>query len=253
MNTQPQQTDIDPETLQRPEGNDIVSNYQVHDVGEAYFTGRLNERGFLVEEWGLDDRHNDEGLVFDNKMDLRLWEPLDGQVTPPQDAPDKLGSREDTTTVYSGDGGEWELCGVADVKTKTNEDWFGVFNLRHLTHYSQWADWYGADSGSASPPAESDNSTDENVPVFIYFTMVDNENKRVHAPNGLVEIPSNWDFAALADHYDRDSDFSLSYQELTDHATNCPIVGRAFTAPDRNVVVSVADEIDPSVAVDSFV
>jgi len=74
--------------------------------------------------------------------------------------------------------------------------------------------------------------------------MVDGEDKRVHAPNGLVEVPSEWDFEALADHYNRDSSFSLSYEELTDHANRCPIVGRAFTAPDRNIVVSVADEVD---------
>ena len=235
MKTQPQQTDINPDTLQRPEGNDLLSNYTYHDAGEAYLTGRLNERGFLIEEWGLDDRYNDDGLVFDNKMDLRLWEPLDGQMAPPQNAPDKLGSREANSTEYVGaseqfdlgtNSGVWELRGVADVKTKTNEDWFGVFNLRHLTHYAQWAEWY------------------ENVPVFIYFTMVDGEDKRVHAPNGLVEVPSEWDFEALADHYNRDSSFSLSYEELTDHANRCPIVGRAFTAPDRNIVVSVADEVD---------
>jgi predicted ATP-dependent serine protease len=52
--------------------NSLLTNYSKHDIGEAHLTGRIKQRGFQVENWGIDQRHDDSGLIFDNKMDLRL-------------------------------------------------------------------------------------------------------------------------------------------------------------------------------------
>jgi len=80
---------VDPDELQREEWNSLLNNYDKHDVGEAYFTGRMHQIGLQVEHWGIDMRHDQDTLIFDDKMDLRLWEPLAGQGVPgtwPSDA-----------------------------------------------------------------------------------------------------------------------------------------------------------------------
>lgn len=235
------QKDIDPETLQRPEWNSLLNNYSKHDIGEAYFQGRVEQIGLQVEHWGIDKRHHDDGLIFDNKMDLRLWEPRDGQDKPdlwPSNVPalDDIKEPEcptewfrydsdDEYTSYRHTSGDvqWTLRAVADVKTKSNSDWLGKFNLRHLAHYAEWAHKY-------------------DVPVFVYMTMVDPDAEQVGQEDFLTPIVADWNWELLCDHYDDEVDTSLSYGELKDTARGCPIVERTFRAPDGNLVVETADE-----------
>jgi hypothetical protein len=233
---------LDPDDLDRPDWNSLKSNYDKHDIGEAYFKGRVEQMGLTVEHWGIDMRNEDDSLVFDNKMDLRLWRPLDGQTTAP-DAGDGFRGTEWARSTLDGDhrayeiamdrdlepaseriGEEsWALEGVADVKTKANPDWLGVLNLRHLAHYAEHADAY-------------------DVPVFLYFTMVDMDSETVGDENILIPVPTDWNYHAVADHFDHHADFSLSWGALKDMARECAIVDRVFRAPDGNPVVQTRDE-----------
>ena len=217
-----ERTNIDPDDLDRPEWNSLLANYDLHDIAEAYFTGRLHQIGLHVEQWGIDKRHDDSGLIFDNKMDLRLWDDFAGETFSVADIDGMFDIPNATDAAYV-DQNEWQLRGVADVKSKGNEDWLGKFNLRHLAHYAEWADHY-------------------NVPVFIYMTMVDADAEEVGEQNILVEIPSDWDWEPLVEHYDRDTDYDLSYGELKDTARTCSAVKRTFRAPDGNLVVTIDED-----------
>jgi len=232
---------LDPDDLDRPDWNSLKANYDKHDVGEAYFIGRVHQMGLEVEHWGIDMRNEDDSLVFDNKMDLRLWRPLDGQNEAP-DADDDFRGHEWRRLTLDGDPRAdeiamerdlepnearvdeeaWELAGVVDVKTKANPDWLGVLNLRHLAHYAEHA-------------AEYD------VPVFLYFTMVDMDTETVGERNILVPVPTDWEYEVIADHFDRDTGFSLGWDELKATAATCPVVDRVFRAPDGNPVVKTDD------------
>jgi hypothetical protein len=204
--------------------NSLLSAYSKHDIGEAYFQGRVEQTGMCVEHWGIDKRHQDDHLIFDNKMDLRLWEPQDEQEQTPTWPRD---TREQIVEVFDlGIGSverRWELRGVADVKTKANEDWLGVFNLRHLSHYAEWA-------------AEYD------VATFVYMTMVDADAEQVGQQDFFTPITTDWDWETLVAHYDSDSAIDLSYGGLKDTARECNIVGRTFRAPDGNLVIDIEDE-----------
>jgi hypothetical protein len=226
---------LDPDDLDRPDWNSLLNNYSKHDIGEAYFQGRVEQIGLHVEHWGIDKRHEDDHLIFDNKMDLRLWEPLDGQ----DECPDSWPSPDHTDPIWTAqesipsdvdiprivtedsDMKRWELRAIADVKTKASESWLGKFNLRHLAHYAEWADHF-------------------DVPVFIYMTMVDTESKTVGEEGFLTPIPTDWDWPHLIDHYD--GDMNHSYGDMKDFARSCPIVKRTFRAPDGNLVVNIEDE-----------
>jgi len=218
---------LDPDDLDRPDWNSLLNNYSKHDIGEAYFKGRVEQIGLHVENWGIDKRHEDDHLIFDNKMDLRLWEPMDEQEQKPS-WPESTVPVETITEQF--DIGvdtierEWQLRGVADVKTKASPSWMGKFNLRHLAHYAEWSSVY-------------------EVPVFIYMTMVDGESETVGDEDFLTPVPSDWDWQLLVDHYDDDSFTDLSYGELKDTARECGIVHSTFRAPDGNLVVEIsADE-----------
>jgi len=184
-------TDISPDELDRPDWNSLLNNYSKHDIGEAYFRGRAEEMGLDLEQWGIDKRHDDDGLIFDNKMDLKLYDEDD------------------------------ELAGICDVKTKSSENWLGVFNARHLTHYAEHAE-------------------EHDVPVFVYMTMVDAEAEEVGETDFLFEVPTDWPWERYADHFDRDS----AHREnvVADIRDDCPIVERSFRAPDGNSVVKVGDD-----------
>jgi hypothetical protein len=96
-------------TLDRPPGNDLQTNYEKHDVGEAWLRDRLEPR-FDVEERGIDKRDDDGGggIIYDDKMDFAV-----------------------------ADDGE-EIAFV-DVKTKSGPRYFGRFNARHYDHYCEHA------------------------------------------------------------------------------------------------------------------
>lgn len=234
---------LDPDDLNRPDWNSLLNNYSKHDIGEAYFQGRVEQIGLHVEHWGIDKRHHDDHLIFDNKMDLRLWEPIDGQERKPNSWPaddfsdehwyaeEQRDTETDVPTVDLDSGTidldeaqnmhRWELRGIVDVKTKASRSWLGKFNLRHLAHYAEWADHF-------------------DVPVFIYMTMVDPENKSVGDAGFLTPIPSDWEWPRLIDHYDGDE--RHSYGEMKDIARTAPIVHNTFRAPDGNLVIEIADE-----------
>lgn len=220
---------LDPEDLQRPDWNSLVKNYDLHDIGEAYLTGRLHQIGLLIEHWGIDRRYDDESLIYDNKMDLRLWEAQGDYGEPnwwPSEEPEVSVDAEEAVA----DGGvvshhteanrEYELKGVCDVKTKSSESWLGIFNLRHLAHYSHWADVYDA-------------------PVFIFFTLVEPEEERVGEESFIVPV-EEWDgYDKYVRHFDHDNDFYINTKDIADE---CPYVDRSFGADDGNPVVVIEDE-----------
>lgn len=205
---------LNPEDLQREEWNSLQNNYDKHDVGEAYFTGRMHQIGLLTENWGIDMRDDDEGgLIFDDKMDLRLWEP-DGDYGEPTFWPDH--DLPESTHVEG--LREYHLRGVCDIKTKASQSWLGKFNLRHLAHYAYWADNY-------------------DVPVFLYFTLVDMENESVGEKNIIVNVPAFENHYDYVRHFDHDDGFSMPVmQHIID---DCPIVANTFRAPDGNPVVEL--------------
>lgn len=101
---------IDPETLQRPEGNDLQSNYEKHDPAEELVKDTLAEHGLVAENWGIDMRDDDgEGLVFDDKMDLKVFTTTDAFV------------------------------GIVEVKRKTSDYYMFKINRRHWRHYAKIA------------------------------------------------------------------------------------------------------------------
>lgn len=98
-------TSTEPEHLNRPEGNDLVSNYETHDSVEDLFRAQCRLNGLTVEQFGIDKRHDDgDGIIYDDKPDL---------------------------AIYDGD----ELVGYVDVKSKTGPSFMGRFNERHYRHY----------------------------------------------------------------------------------------------------------------------
>lgn len=99
--------DRDPDNLCRPEGNDLQSNYELHDVGEVWFKKQMGLRGYAVEDWGIDMRDEDEDLIYDDKMDFKVFD-TDGN-----------------------------LVAIVDAKTKQNPRWLGIYNERHHEHYCE--------------------------------------------------------------------------------------------------------------------
>lgn len=103
--------DKTPDQLDRPEGNDLQTNYEKHDVGHAEIVRRLEDQGYEIDDWGIDMRHDDgeDGIVYDDAMDFKVYK----------------------------DG---ELVGLLDVKTKSGPEYMGRFNERHYRHYCQHAE-----------------------------------------------------------------------------------------------------------------
>lgn len=102
--------DKKPGDLQRPQGNDLQTNYEKHDIGEAEFLRRMDALGMEVDDWGIDMRGDDgsDGIIYDDKMDFRVYD----------------------------DG---ELVALVDVKTKSSEKYMGMFNERHYVKYHEHA------------------------------------------------------------------------------------------------------------------
>jgi len=99
-------TDRDASDLERPEWNSLEKNYDLHDIGEAFVRREADHLGLEAQEWGIDRRHDDDGLIYDKKMDLEITVPEAGAVK-----------------------------AIVEVKTKRNTDWYGTINRRHFRHY----------------------------------------------------------------------------------------------------------------------
>lgn len=125
--------DKTPDDLDRPDGNSLKENYELHDIGHAEAVTRLEAQGYTVEEWGIDRRHDDgeEGIIFDDAMDFKVY--WDG-----------------------------ELVALLDVKTKSSPQWMGRFNARHYDHYKEHAETFDVPSFvvmfQISPDAKSGDS-----------------------------------------------------------------------------------------------
>jgi hypothetical protein len=109
-----ERTDRSVDTLDRPDGNSLEENYSSHDIGERHAKALITYHGLHVENWGIDKREEDDTLIFDDKMDFRVWE---------SDAKEKL------------------VC-LMDVKSKNGKAWSGRYNERHHSKYYQWVEQY---------------------------------------------------------------------------------------------------------------
>lgn len=98
------------EELLEVRDNDIVTNYQPHDIAQHVLIDRLEGAGYVVEQHGTDDRHGE--VKFGDGPDLAVYE-LDEEAE-----------------------GE-NLLGYVEVKSKRagNEEWFGRLNRRHFEEY----------------------------------------------------------------------------------------------------------------------
>jgi len=218
-------TDRNVSDLHRPDGNSLQENYTLHDAGEAYFTSILQENGLHVDHWGIDKRNETNTLIYDDKMDLRVWEPNHSHTHPPNPPADYTGEFI-TTELYDDkvpvETLQWQLRALVDVKTKSASSWSGwkgVFNLRHLVHYAAWADHY-------------------NAPAFVYFTAVDTDNDTVGERDFVCPIYP-WDgYGDYVEHYNRDNNYSIDTTTISD---DCPYVERTFGADDGNAVVALDD------------
>jgi hypothetical protein len=112
---------------------------------------------------------------------------------------------------------EWQLRGLVDVKSKRSEDWLGVLNLRHFAHYAEWARQY-------------------DVPVFIYFTLVDMDDEEVGEQNILVPVEPFERLDEYVEHFGSRSNTKLDWSAITD---DCEIVERTWGARDGNAVVKL--------------
>jgi len=143
-----------------------------------------------------------------------------------------LDNREDTDTLQYDDRMDirvWDSetkvkChGLVDVKTKSSHDWLGIFNERHLVKYARWAALY-------------------DVPVVVFFTLVDTDHDTVGDETFIVEIPPFDGYEQYYRHYTKNGVDAHFYMDSTDSIVNdCPVVKRTFGADDANTVV-VCDE-----------
>jgi hypothetical protein len=109
-----ERTDRSVDTLDRPDGNSLEENYESHDHGERHAKALITYHGLYVEDWGIDKRDEDETLIFDDKMDFRVWESDEKE----------------------------ELVCLMDVKTKNSKAWDRRYNKRHHDKYYEWVDEY---------------------------------------------------------------------------------------------------------------
>lgn len=132
-------TSQDPRDLRRPEGNDLETNYTKHDIGQAYVKSVLEQHGLQADEWGIDMR-DDDG---------------DGLVFD-----DKMDLMVYDMSQTRLDGERGVMQAIVEVKVKTSEYWMMKLNHRHWLHYI-------------------DIAAEQDVPVFVVFLLVDDENEAV--------------------------------------------------------------------------
>lgn len=209
--------------LDRPEGNDLESNYDVHDVGEIHLKQHLEHMGFVAENWGIDRRHDDDGLLFDDKMDLKVYDAGESPVvdaselleTVDYDSQDESGRQVSEGDVVDED----DLTGIIEIKTKRNEDWFGVINRRHFRKYLVHAHEF-------------------DVPTFVYMSLVDEERNTI-TRDTFVPI-QQWDelTAVRNDEYDYYTSDDVD-TFLVEQVDNHPQIESTWRAPDGNQVVTL--------------
>lgn len=221
-----EQTDVDASTLQRASGNSLKENYKLHDYGEARAIELLEDSGYAVEQWGIDKRHSTDGLIYDHKMDLRVWDEKGDYAIDPNPPPSYTGTFF-TTEMYDGDiltdTCQWQLSALVDIKTKSAPSWSswkGCFNLRHMVHYAAWADHY-------------------DVPVFVYFCKVDTDDEIVGGEEFVTPIYPFERLDEYVEHYDRDT---VEHIDTTAIVEDCPYVSRTFGADDGNAVIVIDEE-----------
>jgi len=178
--------------------NSLRENYAIHDIGEAHFRARIRDAGIVPEAWGIDKRDDDgEKVLYDDKLDLRL--------------------RDE-------DG---DLAGLAEIKTKTNEDWFGIINRRHYRKYVEKAYEIG-------------------VPTYIWMGYVEEDPDDFDQPvvqrQACIEIEPWEEFVDVMEGNHPHFDAGAADEYLKRNALKSPIVDYAFRAPDGNVVVEFDEE-----------
>lgn len=132
-----------PEDIDRPPGNSLVENYDVHDRAEAQFLADLDESFLRLEAvpWGIDRRGeaDESGVIYDDRTDFKLVD-------------------------ESGD-----LVALVDVKSKTSDRWLGQFNARHLQTYRERSSDLGVPAFVVMYLIPDD--VDGYVDRFVYDTM----------------------------------------------------------------------------------
>lgn len=205
-----ERTDRDTNTLNREQWNSLENNYDVHDIGQAHCRQHCEHMGFVVDDWGIDMRHEDDSLIYDDKMDLKLYEHDQGHAPVSQ---------------IDVDEADLDLLSLLEIKTKRSEDWFGVINRRHLRKYLRHAHEFS-------------------VPALIYMSLVDQKTEQDAAQPRIVRdtfIPLHeWDelSAVFNDEYEYYSSDDAD-QFLSEQVDKYPLVERTFRAPDGNQVVKL--------------
>lgn len=216
-------TTRDASDLNRPEGNDLVSNYEVHDTGEAHIRQHLRHHGLVPIQWGIDKRHDDDGLIFDDGMDLKVYTPKRSDTSYESEVDSEVYTHpsSDQSPVTEDEPETDELCALTEIKTKTSESWFGVINRRHLRKYLHHSHHY-------------------DVPAFIYMALVDDSGEQDSIIRDTFIPLQQWE--EYQDVLDGEYPFyepEGADQFLRDEVSRHPQVERTFRAPDGNQVVKL--------------
>jgi len=195
---------LDPDDLDRPDWNSLLNNYSKHDIGEAYFKGRVEQIGLHVENWGIDQRDDDgDGLLYDDRLDFFV-------IDPPR------------------------IEALLELKTKRNEDWMGVMNTRHFAKYLHRAWQYGVPTWTYMGLVDDDDEDTDDT-EYVGDTIVEET---------FIPIdPDVWhEYCDVREgvhtRYEPDEHIDFVQANVTAH----PHVDRQFEAPDGNMVVVLTDD-----------
>ena len=180
---------------QRVDGHTFESGYEIHDVAEAHIRQHIDDMGLYSEQWGI-NRREDKSVLGDDKLDLKVYN------QPP--------------SILDLDVG---LCGLLEIKSKRNEDWFGIINRSHFATYLERTHEIG-------------------VPAYIYMCLVDDDKETI-LRDTLIPI-QEWDEyadvkAGEFDYYGADE----ADKYLRENVERHPQVERAFQAPDGSIVIQL--------------
>jgi hypothetical protein len=129
---------------------EFAQNYDIHDILQYHLTDRLSMIGLDVEQFGFDGDRGSKNYDAGFGPDLKIY--ADG-----------------------------ELCAYIEVKSKrlsaNGDEWYGRLDKQHYDEYL-----YGNEHGF-------DGAKNEDVPVVIYFGVVDEESG-VIVRDGFIEVES---------------------------------------------------------------